>query len=156
MVNYRNRGKWFEKAIEQTNTVYKRKGLAIVDKIATPINYNPRTKKAFYESKSTVDFIGCDSTGQMIAFDAKEVSGKSLPFANIQQHQIDYLLNVNKLGARAFFLIFFKFDNSCYRLDINDYLIYKQTSDRKSIPFEWITNNAKEIVSKNGAMFDYL
>lgn len=156
MVRYANRGKWFEKAIEQSNNVYKRKNIAIVDKIATPINYNPKTKKAFYENKSTVDFIGCDFNGKMIAFDAKEVSSKSLPFTNIKRHQIDYLSSVNKLGADAFFLVFFKYENLCFKLDINDFLIFQQTENRKSIPLEWLEKNTRKVYSKNGCMFDYL
>lgn len=156
MINYGNRGKWFEKAIEQTNMIYKNKGIAIIDKIATPVNYNTRTNKAFYEGKSTVDFIGCDFNGKLVAFDAKETSQKNIPLANIKQHQIDYLMNVSKLGASAFFLIFFKLENKCYKLDIHDFMIFKQTAKRKSIPFEWFESNAKEIVSKNGCMFDYL
>lgn len=156
MVNYRNRGKWFEKAIEQSNTVYKHKGIAIVDKVPTPVNFNPRTNKAFYEGKSTVDFVGCDNTGRMIAFDAKEVKEKSLPYANIKQHQIDYLLQTHKLGARSFFLVFFRFNNTCYRMNISDFMIHKHTSKRKSIPYAWIEENCVQIVSKNGAMFDYL
>lgn len=156
MVNYKNRGKWFEKAIEQSNNIYKQKNIALVDKIATPVNFNPRTKQAFYSGKSTVDFIGCDNTGRMIAFDAKEVKDKNLPYNNIKQHQIDYLLKAHKLGAHAFFLVFFRFNDTCFKMNISDFMIHKHTTERKSIPYDWIEKNCTKIISRNGLMFDYL
>lgn len=156
MVNYANRGKQFEKLIEHTNNVYKQKGIAVIDKIPTPVNFNPRTKKAFYEGKSTVDFIGCNYKGRMIAFDAKKVSGKSFPFKNIANHQVEYLKDVKRLGASAFFLIYFDFNDTCFKLQINDFIIYRQTNDRKSIPYEWLEHNATKVISRNGLIFDYL
>lgn len=156
MTKYANRGMWFEKAIEQTNKVYKQKDIAQIDKIATPIRYNPRTKQANYSGKSTVDFIGCNNKGQLVAFDAKQTKTKSLPYDNISKHQTDYLRKAKRFGADAFFLVFFAEYNECYKIDINDYLVYKENNARKSIPYDYFVKNAQKIESQNGVAFDYL
>lgn len=156
MSNQKNRGKWFEKAIEQSNTIYKYKNMALVDKIATPVNFNTRTGKAFFSAKSTVDFIGCDSNGRMIAFDAKEVAQKNLPHGNIADHQLEYLRRAHKLGADAFILVLFRFTNECFKINISDFYLHKHTEKRKSIPYDWIKQNCTKVVSRNGIMFDYL
>lgn len=150
------RGKWLEKVIEGVNRTYKLKGVAIVDKIATPINYNTRTGKAFYEAKSTVDFIGCKSNGQMVAFDAKEIELQRFPFDKVSEHQIRYLLDVKKMNCEAFLLIFFKFNQTCFKIDIEDFTYCQHTIGRKSIPYEWFEENAEEIKSSQGVVFDYL
>lgn len=150
------RGKWLEKVIEGVNRAYKLRGIAIVDKIATPINYNTRTGKAFYESKSTVDFIGCKSNGQMVAFDTKEIELKRFPFDKVSEHQIRYLLDVKKMNCEAFLLIFFKFNQTCFKVDIEDFTYCQHTIGRKSIPYEWFEENAEEIKSSQGVVFDYL
>ena len=150
------RGKWFEKVITNVNTMYKRRNIAIIDKIATPINYNTRTGKAFYEGKSTVDFIGCKASGQMVAFDTKEVEGKSFPFKNAGDHQIRYLLDTHNMNCDSFLLIFFKYNQTCYKLRIEDYIRYKNNTDRKSIPYDWFVDNAELVVSNEGLAFDYL
>lgn len=151
-----NRGKWFETAIGSTNAAYKRKGVALVNKIPTPISYNTRTKKAFYEAKSTVDFVGIIKGGKHIAFDTKEVDIMRLPFDNVSSHQEEYMTNTQKMGGTAFLLVYFKKKNECYMLDINRYTNYKRASNRKSIPYDWFKDNAVLIRSANGVVFDYM
>lgn len=156
MTRYGNRGMWFENAIESTNKVYKAKNKAQIDKIATPISYNPKTRKGYYKDKSTVDFVGCNNKGQLVAFDAKQTAQKSLSYSNVTDHQVNYLRRVKRLGADAFFLVYFKEFGECWKLDIDDYLTFKMNNTRKSIPYKYFTEKAKHVVSQNGAIFDYL
>lgn len=151
-----NRGKWFEKVIEIANTVYKIKKIAIVNKIPTPINMNKKGKKAFYEEKSTVDFIGIMRNGKHIAFDTKEVSLTRFPFKNISDHQEEYLTDTHKMGGAAFILVYFKTKQECYLLNITDYIDYKTTTDMKSIPYSWFKDHAIQVTSSNGVAFDYM
>ncbi|GAB3065337.1 Holliday junction resolvase RecU [Salinicoccus sesuvii] len=154
---YANRGKFLESVIERSNITYKTKGIALIEKVATPINYNTRTNKAFHEKKSTVDFIGCMANGgPFIAFDAKETKGKSFPFANVTDHQIEYMEYTNRMGHVAFLLLYFTDLRECYRLTIDQYVTYKQAADRKSIPHQWIKDNAVLIESGYGLPLDYL
>lgn len=156
MVKHGNRGKFLETMVNNTNKLYKLKRIAVVDKIATPINYNTRTNKAFYEGKSTVDFIGCLKGGRMIAFDAKQTKQKSLPFKNVGEHQEEYLRRVSGLGGIAFLLVYFETENVYYRLDIGDYVAFKNSTDRKSIPLAWFKDNCFELKSVNGYPIHYL
>lgn len=150
------RGKWFETALENVNKMYKYKKIAIIDKIATPINFNTRTGKAFYEAKSTVDFIGCKSNGRMVSFDAKETELQRFPFDRVSQHQVDYLIDTKQMNCESFLLIYFKFNQTCFKIYIDDYIRCKRDIGRKSIPYEWFTENTIEIKSGNGVAFDYL
>lgn len=151
-----NRGKWFEKVIEIANTVYKIKKIAIVNKIPTPINMNKKGMKAFYEEKSTVDFIGIMRNGKHIAFDTKEVSLQRFPFENVSDHQEEYLTDTHKMGGTAFLLVYFKTKHECYLLHITDYIDCKATTERKSIPYEWFKDHAIQVTSSNGVAFDYM
>lgn len=156
MTNYANRGKFLETIINNTNKIYKIKRVAIVDKIATPINYNKKGKNPFYEAKSTVDFTGCLNGGRMIAFDAKQTKQKSLRFANIGRHQEEYLRNINKLGGIAFFIVYFEVVNKYYRISIEDYMYFKNNAGRKSIPLKFFEDNITELSSKEGFPIHYL
>ncbi|ASN69285.1 MAG: Holliday junction resolvase RecU [Staphylococcus epidermidis] len=156
MIKYANRGKFLETVINNTNKIYKMKGVAVIDKIATPINYNKKGKSAFYEAKSTVDFVGCLNEGRMIAFDTKQTKQKSLRFANIGRHQEEYLRNISKLGGIAFFLIYFEAVNKYYRISINDYMYFKNNTGRKSIPIKFFEDNITEVRSKEGYPVHYL
>lgn len=156
MVNYANRGKWFETIIDKANRQYEDRNIALIHKIPTPMSYNNRTKQARYTSKSTVDFVGCYLDGTTIAFDTKEVKGKIFPLANVKPHQEKYLKQIHRLNGIAFLLIHFKDLNKCYRLDILQYLKFQRENERKSIPINWFEENARLITSNNGLYFDYL
>ena len=82
------RGSSFEEIINFTNERYRQSGLALFQKIPTPITpvrMDEETRTitlAYFEKQSTVDYIGV-AQGIPIAFDAKETAGKSLPLQNI-------------------------------------------------------------------------
>ncbi|MCJ1783105.1 Holliday junction resolvase RecU [Mammaliicoccus sciuri] len=151
-----NRGMWFETVIGNINRVYKHKEIAIIDKVATPISYNTRTGKARYQEKSTVDFVGCNNKGKYIAFDTKEVKIKNLPLKNVSDHQVKYLTDTKRMGAEAFLLVLFRFNDTCFKLDIDQFNDFKKQHERKSIPYEWFNENAELVRSGNGVIFDYL
>ena len=89
------RGSSFEEIINFTNERYRQSGLALFQKIPTPITpvrMDEETRTitlAYFEKQSTVDYIGV-AQGIPIAFDAKETAGKSLPLQNIHAHQMAY------------------------------------------------------------------
>ena len=76
------RGSSFEEIINFTNERYRQSGLALFQKIPTPITpvrMDEETRTitlAYFEKQSTVDYIGV-AQGIPIAFDAKETAGKS-------------------------------------------------------------------------------
>ena len=78
------RGSTFEEMINLTNERYRSDGLAIVQKIPTPITpveiskANSTITLAYFEKKSTVDYMGLVQ-GVPICFDAKETRQKACP-----------------------------------------------------------------------------
>ena len=89
------RGSALEDLINFTNEFYRQKGLALFQKIPTPItpvevNNKKRTiTLAYFGQQSTVDYMGVVQ-GIPVCFDAKETSLKSLPIQNIHPHQIQF------------------------------------------------------------------
>ena len=153
------RGSALEDIITMTNELYLKKGLARIDKIPTPIKIIEQGKdgmilKAFYEKKSTVDFIGFVQ-GVGIAFDAKETSLTNLPFKNIHPHQVEYMENITHHGGMAFLIVHFKLYNTYQLLPYETLKIHYDRSlkgGRKSIPFEALNPQLKINYNNNGIL----
>ena len=96
--------------INITNNVYKERGLAIIQKIPTPITPINLDKGknvitlAYFEQKSTIDYIGA-AQGIPICFDAKETKQGRLPLQNIHPHQVEFMEQFQKHGGVAFLLV---------------------------------------------------
>lgn len=106
------RGNALEELINFTNDLYRQKGIAIVQKIPTPITPVKKDSEtgnitlAYFEKKSTVDYIGL-AQGIPICFDAKETRQKSLPMQNIHSHQIEFMEDFESQKGYAFLLVHF-------------------------------------------------
>lgn len=161
-----HKGDIFEEIINISNKVYSRKEIALVQKIATPMKPIRRGKQivsAYYEEKSTLDYIGIyDSIP--IAFDAKETKETTrFPLSNVQDHQVEFMKKWYKHGGLAFLLIYFTRLDAAYRLDwttLNWYWKRYQENRGKrgfgSIPINEFECNCKQLESRNGIMLDYL
>ena len=86
------RGSTLEDLLNRTNEKYAHNGLALIQKIPTPItpiNIDKETRHitlAYFEQKSTVDYIGAVQ-GIPVCFDAKECNTDTFPLANVHPHQ---------------------------------------------------------------------
>ena len=106
------RGSVLEEMINQTNSIYRERGLACVQKIPTPITPIEMDKKshhitlAYFDQKSTVDYIGAVQ-GIPVCFDAKECAIDTFALQNIHQHQVDFMTDFEKQDGIAFFLIYY-------------------------------------------------
>ncbi len=139
------RGSTLEHLINTTNTQYRNKALGLVQKIPTPItplkidNKTRTITSAYFEQKSTVDFIGVIQ-GIPICFDAKETNNKSLPLNNIHSHQIEFMDEFEKQKGVAFLIINYKKVDKIYYVPFNIVKKYfnnsKDGSGRKSIPYD--------------------
>lgn len=163
-MSYANRGMALENMIDHSNQTYLNKKIAQVNKIPTPwsVNYNRQTGKvhrAYPQKKGTVDFIGV-SDGVPLAFDAKTTKEKTrFPLSNVEEHQVEYLWNHTMQGGISFFIIYFEHKNEVYYMPIETFVGWwdqQFEGGRKSIPYEWFTNNVERIYSKNGVIVDYL
>ncbi len=157
------RGSTFEEMINMTNKQYMQKGLAVVQKIPTPItptaldSMSRIITEAYFEKKSTVDYIGV-ANGAAICFDAKETSRKSLPIQNIHSHQIDFMESFVKQQGIAFMLVHFQALNEIYLMPfetINAYWMDAKHGGRKSIPYDAV-DKALRVNNKSGFPVHYL
>jgi recombination protein U len=138
------RGSAFEELINMTNSAYMQRGLAVIQKVPTPItpvevNNATRTiSSAYFEKKSTVDYIGA-AQGIPLCFDAKETQVKNLPVKNIHAHQLEFMEAFTKQGGIAFLLVRFAASDEVFFLpceDIKKHVALAQNGGRKSIPYD--------------------
>ncbi|MCL1863689.1 MAG: Holliday junction resolvase RecU [Defluviitaleaceae bacterium] len=129
------RGSAFEEMIDLTNRLYTQKGLAIIQKVPTPITPIAVDNKAriithaYFEKKSTVDFIGV-AQGVAICFDAKETRQLRLPLRNIHAHQLEFMENFRKQNGVSFLLVNFATKNEIFLLPSENLAQFD-----KSIPY---------------------
>jgi len=104
-IPHKNRGRSFELVIEYANAYYAAKGVALVQKVATPTKVlkGPGGAKAIRE-KSTVDYIGT-WRGRPIAFDAKSTRRRRFDLDNVHAHQVEFLRQWVTAGGIGFLLI---------------------------------------------------
>ena len=155
------RGSAFEDTLNMTNEQYRKEGLALIQKIPTPIkpieiDHERRTiSVAYFEQKSTVDYIGIMG-GIPICFDAKECGKKSLPFSNIHPHQVQFMSDFAQQGGIAFLLVHFTDYQETYVLPVEvlkEY--YYKEGGRSSIPYSAFSRELL-VEDKGGAYLHYL
>ena len=157
------RGSAFEELIDLTNKLYSQKGVAVIQKVPTPItpvevdNKARTITNAYFEKKSTVDFIGV-TNGVAICFDAKETKLMNLPLRNIHSHQIEFMENFNRQGGVSFLLVSFSSKDEVFLLPIGDLSKHhyaQKKGGRKSIPYSEFDRNLL-VKNENGFPLHYL
>ena len=117
------RGSTLEELVNRTNEQYREKGLALIQKIPTPITPVKMDKDsrhitlAYFDQRSTVDYIGAVQ-GIPVCFDAKECCAHTFPLANIHPHQVAFMKDFEKQGGIAFFIILFSSRDLFYYLHL--------------------------------------
>ncbi len=157
------RGSVLEELINRTNDQYRSKGLALIQKIPTPITPIEIDKEqrhitmAFFEQKSTVDYIGAVQ-GIPVCFDAKECKTDHFPLANIHEHQIEFMKDFEKQGGISFLLLFFSGNNRYYYMRYSELLTFlerKDTGGLKHFKMEEL-NEDFYLKEESGAFVPYL
>lgn len=135
------RGSEFEERLNMTNERYRKEGLAVIQKIPTPIKPVEISQEkrvitlGYFEQKSTVDYIGV-MDGIAICFDAKECGKKSLPFSNIHPHQVEFMQDFDRQGGLAFLLVHFTDYGETFILPVETLADwYNGQKERSSIPY---------------------
>ena len=117
------RGSTLEELINRTNEKYLEKGLALIQKIPTPITpINIDKEKhqitlAYFDQKSTVDYIGAVQ-GIPVCFDAKECATDTFSLQNIHEHQVTFMEQFEAQGGISFFLIYYTHKDVFYYLPL--------------------------------------
>ncbi len=157
------RGSVLEEMINRTNEKYEENGLALIQKIPTPItpiDINHKTKQitlAYFDKKSTIDYMGAVQ-GYPICFDAKECAAERFSLANIHPHQVDFMEKYEAQGGISFFLIHFTGIDRFYYLRLCELLVFwerQQEGGRKSFNISEL-NPDYFIEGDNGPIIPYL
>lgn len=157
------RGSTLEDLINRTNEKYLENGLALIQKVPTPITpikidkENRHITLAYFDQKSTVDYIGAVQ-GIPVCFDAKECAVDTFSLQNIHEHQVEFMRNFEKQQGIAFFLIYYTHRDLFYYLTFKDLLGFwdrAKQGGRKSFRFDELSLDYV-IPKKNGLMIPYL
>ena len=143
------RGSTLEDLINRTNEKYLENGLALIQKIPTPItpiNIDKQSRHitlAYFDKKSTVDYIGAVQ-GIPVCFDAKECNNDTFPLANIHEHQVTFMRQFEEQDGIAFILISFTHRAESYYLRFEDLLHFwnrAKEGGRKSFRYDELNQN---------------
>ena len=157
------RGSTLEELVNLTNEKYRQNGLALIQKVPTPIKpiqmdqESRRITLAYFEQKSTVDYIGAVQ-GVPVCFDAKECATSTFPLQNVHAHQISFMEEFEKQKGVAFLLIYFSKHNAFHYLPFRELKVFwdrAESGGRKSFLYEELDQNYV-IKAGNGGFVHYL
>lgn len=167
-LSFSNRGKSLEDEIDEANSYYLARQLAVIHKKPVPIQivnveYPSRSaaviREAYFKTPSTTDYNGVYK-GRYIDFDAKDTKNKtSFPLKNIHPHQMTHMRAAVEHGGICFLLVrfstlkrYFVIPFSVIDATWND----MENGSRKSIPLETFEKEAIEIKVGYIPQLDYL
>ncbi len=157
------RGSAFEEMVNRTNEKYEENGLALIQKVPTPITpiaIDQKTRHitlAYFDKKSTVDYIGAVQ-GYPICFDAKESATDTFNLQNIHDHQANFMLKFKAQGGIAFFLIYYTKKDIIYYMNIDEMMFFVErarSGGRKSFRFDELKPE-NILPKKSGILVPYL
>ena len=153
------RGSALEDLVNRTNEAYRDAGLALIQKIPTPITPIEMDKStrhitlAYFDKKSTVDYIGAVQ-GIPVCFDAKECAFDTFSLRNIHEHQVVFMRDFEKQNGVAFILLQFTERDETYYVPFRDIDRFWQRAEeggRKSFTYEEIDRSRK--IERSGNFF---
>ncbi len=157
------RGSTLEDLLNRTNEKYLESGLALIQKVPTPItpiNIDKESRHitlAYFEQKSTVDYIGAVQ-GIPVCFDAKECAVDTFSLQNIHEHQVEFMKQFEKQGGIAFFIIYYTHKELFYYLPYEMLYFFwdrAMSGGRKSFRFDEL-NPEYFMPKKSGILVPYL
>ena len=157
------RGSTLEDFINLSNEKYLSSGLAVIQKIPTPIKPIKIDKDsrhitlAYFDQKSTVDYIGVVQVIP-VCFDAKETTVDTFPLTNIHPHQITFMENFEKQHGISFIILYFSARDEFYYIpfcDIMKFWLRGENGGRKSFTYDEIDKNY-QIHGSKGVIVHYL
>lgn len=157
------RGSLLEEMINMTNEKYRDNGLALIQKVPTPITPITIDKEtrhitlAYFDQKSTVDYIGAVQ-GIPVCFDAKECAVDTFSLQNIHEHQVTFMGEFEKQRGIAFFLIYYSHKDIFYYLPYEMLRFFwdrAKEGGRKSFRYDEL-NPEYVLPKKHGILVPYL
>ncbi|MDO5132057.1 MAG: Holliday junction resolvase RecU [Eubacteriales bacterium] len=138
------RGSFLEDLINRTNEKYRERGLALIQKVPTPITpmrIDRETRHitlAYFNQKSTVDYIGVVQ-GIPVCFDAKECAGTTFSLQNVHPHQVQFMREFEQQDGVAFFLLYYSKEERYIYLPFRHFMVFwerAQEGGRRSFRME--------------------
>lgn len=157
------RGSVLEDLINRSNELYLEQGLALIQKIPTPITpiqfdkQNRHITLAYFEQKSTVDYIGCVQ-GIPVCFDAKECTSDTFSLQNLHPHQVQFMTDFETQGGVAFLILYYTKKDKMLYLPYRDMMRFwrrMEEGGRKSFRYEEI-DESYLLHSRQGILVPYL
>jgi len=157
------RGSTLEDLINHTNIQYREKKLGLIQKVPTPITPITIDKEhrhitlAYFEQKSTVDYIGCIQ-GIPVCFDAKESSASTYALQNIHEHQVSFMKEFEEQGGISFIILYYTNREEIYYIPFShlaEFWERMKQGGRKSFTYEEVDKSYK-IVQKGDILIPYL
>lgn len=157
------RGSLLEEMINMTNEKYRENGLALIQKVPTPITpitIDRDTRHitlAYFDQKSTVDYIGAVQ-GIPVCFDAKECAFDTFSMQNIHDHQFLFMEEFERQKGVAFILLYYTHLNEGYYLPfkrLKEFYHRAKSGGRKSFRLEEIDKSYR-IRSHSGVPLHFL
>ena len=157
------RGSLLEEMINHTLTRYREQGLALVQKVPTPITpvrIEPESRHitlAYFDQKSTVDYIGAVQ-GVPVCFDAKECHQDTFALQNIHAHQMQFMKDFEGQGGVSFFVLYYVHREELYYLTYADaagFWARAEAGGRKSFTYEEL-DKTRRIQLMQGRLVHFL
>lgn len=157
------RGSTLEDLVNRTNERYEELGLALIQKIPTPITPVKIDKEhrhitlAYFDKISTVDYIGAVQ-GIPVCFDAKECQTDTFPLQNVHEHQMQFMEKYEKQGGISFLILYYSHKNELYYMrfeEIKRFWDRAGEGGRKSFRYEELSP-AYFMKLKNNCFVPYL
>ncbi len=157
------RGSTLEELINFTIEKYEESGIALIQKIPTPIKPieidqgSRQITLAYFDKKSTVDYIGVVQ-GIPVCFDAKESTTDTFAMQNVHPHQIGFMEKFEKQDGISFILLYYSHKDEAYYIpfcDIKRFFDRSESGGRKSFRFEEIDQEYR-IKSHKGVPLHFL
>ena len=149
--------------INYTNEDYRNRHLALIQKVPTPItpvNIDAESRHitlAYFDQQSTVDYIGAVQ-GIPVCFDAKDCKTDTFPLANVHEHQIRFMEDMENQQGISFLIIWYTERQEAYYLPFRDLKRFYERmlkGGRKSFTFDEIDKTYR-VALTNGVYVHYL
>ncbi len=139
-------GRNLENEISKKLLKINRVGRGFFIKSPTPmkmIHSNGKTIPV-YSNKALCDFIGIYNS-KFILIEAKNISTTRFEFSRLKEHQEKQLASIKRHGGVALIMFGVTIENIIVILEINDYLVFKSQTDKKSINLDILKEIGKII-----------
>ena len=149
--------------INYTNEDYRNRHLALIQKVPTPItpvNIDAESRHitlAYFDQQSTVDYIGAVQ-GIPVCFDAKDCKTDTFPLANVHEHPIRFMEDMENQQGISFLIIWYTERQEAYYLPFRDLKRFYERmlkGGRKSFTFDEIDKTYR-VALTNGVYVHYL